>query len=241
MSLLGEFQIDSINQGDCRELVEKLPDNCIDILIADPPYFVPANSYVGVRGDGYHKKTLADISILEAAFIYMFEKFARVLKPTGTAYIFCDGQSYPIMWRAMYPHFNYVRPLIWNKIISYNGYTWRHQHEIIAWGEGYEAERIPTGDGDILECRGVLQKDRLHPAEKPVKIISDLIAKHGRENIVFDPYAGSCPSAVAAKVTGNHFICFEFDKSNVETGRQRVDEAKPKLFESLSQGGLWAA
>ena len=141
----------------------------------------------------------------------------------------------------MYPYFNYVRPIIWNKLISYNGYTWRHQHEIIAWGEGYEAERIPTGDGDILECRGVLQKDRLHDAEKPVKILSSLIAKHGKENLVLDPYAGSCPVAVAAKVTGNYYICFEYEQSHVETGKERVKNANFKMFESLGQGDLWAA
>ena len=240
MANIGKYELDSIVQGDTKELVAQLPDSSIDLLVTDPPYFLPVQSYVGTREGGYSRRTLADMTILQTYFDVMFEQFARVIKPSGTAYVFCDGQSYPIIYRSMYPYFNYVRPLIWNKIVSYNGYTWRHQHELIAWGEGFEAERIPTGDGDVLECRGVLQADRLHPAEKPVKIMRDLIAKHGKEKIILDPYAGSCPVAVAAKVTGNHFLCFEYDKVNVETGRQRVADAKLPAFESLEQGGLWA-
>ena len=30
--------IDTIINGDCIEEMQKLPDNCVDLIIADPPY-----------------------------------------------------------------------------------------------------------------------------------------------------------------------------------------------------------
>lgn len=240
MTKIGDFEVDSIVQGDNRDLIQHVPNASIDLLVTDPPYFLPAQSYVAARGSS-SKRSLADTTILQTYFDVMFEQFARVLKPTGTSYVFCDAQSYPVIYRSMYQYFKYVRLLIWDKIVSYNGYTWRHQHELIAWGEGFEAERISTGNGDVLQCRAVLQKDRVHGAEKPVKLLRDLIAKHGAGNLVFDPYAGSCPTAVAAKITSNHYLCFEFEKPNVEIGRKRVNDAKLALFEELGQEALWTS
>ena len=214
--------VNEIIKGDSRELIKELPENSIDLLVTDPPYFVPAQSYVGKRGDSYRRKTLADATMLETAFIYIFELLSNPLKPSASAYVFCDGQSYPMVFKAMFPHFKYVRPLIWDKKVSYNGYTWRHQHEIIAWGEGFDAERIPTGDGDILRHSGVKQKDRLHDAEKPIQLIVDLIKKHGENKLILDPFAGSCPVAAGAKLTNNHFICFEYEQKNVDAGYERL-------------------
>lgn len=218
-----------IYTGDARELAKAVPDESIDLIVTDPPYFLPVNTYVGTREKGYCKRQLGDMSVMQTYFDVMFGLLLSKLKKTGTAYIFCDGQSYPLIYRSMFPFFKYVRPLIWDKVVSYNGYTWRHQHEIIAWGEGYEAKRIPTGDGDVLQCRGVLQKNRLHAAEKPVELMVQLIDKHKDAKVVFDPYAGSSPVAVAVKLLGREFLAFEIDPETAEMARRRVREIQPLL------------
>ena len=38
MSALGILELDKIHQGDCVELLRKLPDNSVDLIFADPPY-----------------------------------------------------------------------------------------------------------------------------------------------------------------------------------------------------------
>lgn len=230
MNKLGPYELNQIYTGDARALAEGIPDNSVDLLVTDPPYFIPVNSYVGTRESGYARRTLGDMSVMQTYFDVMFGGFLPKLKSNGSAYVFCDAQSYPLIYRSMYPFFRYVRLLVWDKILSYNGYTWRHQHELIAWGEGIEAERIPTSDGDVLEFRGVLQKDRLHPAEKPVDLIMKLIAKHGTGLTVLDPYTGSGPVAEAAIRTGNNFLCFEIDPPTVEAANGRVRLAQPPLL-----------
>jgi site-specific DNA-methyltransferase (adenine-specific) len=226
---LGPYELNQIYTGDSRELAKAVPAESVDLVITDPPYFLPVNTYVGTRGTQYHRKTLGDLSVMQTYFDVMLGEIAAKIKPSGTMYVFCDGQSYPLMFRAMFPHFKYVRPLIWDKVLSYNGYTWRHQHELIAWGEGYEAERVPTGDGDIIQCRGVLQADRNHPAEKPVELIMRLVEKHQGAGVVFDPYSGSAPVAVAAKYLYRNYLAFEIDPNTAALARQRVANTQPPL------------
>ncbi len=235
MTKLGPYSLgpndtleNGIYHGDVRELAKVIPDASIDLMIADPPYFLPVNTYVGVRGTQYHR-TIGDMSVMQTYFDVMLGELSAKLKTTGTVYVFCDGQSYPLMYRAMCPHFKYVRPLIWDKIVSYNGYTWRHQHELIAWGEGFDAKRVPTGDGDILRIRGVKQADRLHVAEKPIGLITRLIAKHNAE-IIIDPYCGCGTVAAACKQLGRQYLAFEIDAATVEIARKRVQNTRPPLF-----------
>lgn len=218
------MEINRIYNEDCLEGLKKIESNSVDMILSDPPYFLPVNSYVGVRGEGYHRRTLADTSILKGYFERIFEELERVLKPEGVYYIFCDAQSYPIFYQVIFPYCKYVRLLIWDKLVSYNGYTWRHQHECIAWGEKEDTPRINTGDGDILKCRGVLQKDRNHPAEKPVELLKKLILKHKQsaEMLILDPYMGSGSVAIACKECGVNFIGFELDKIHCETANRRI-------------------
>lgn len=144
-------------------------------------------------------------------------------KSTGTIYFFCDGQSYPIAFTGLYPHSKHVRPIIWDKITSYNGYTWRHQYELIAWAELPEAKRIPTGDGDIIKCRAVPVSDRVHPAEKPIEVIKTLAAKH-EDGVILDPFMGSGTTLRAAKDLGRKAIGIEIEERYCEIAAKRLGQ-----------------
>jgi len=204
--------------ADCREILPTLPK--VDLVLTDPPYFLPVQSYVGTRQNGYSKRTLADASILQGYFDVLLPVIP--IHPSGTAYLFCDAKSYPIFWRSMFPLFKHVRVLVWDKLVSYNGYTWRHQHELIAWGEGEEAKRVPTGDGDVLSCRGVLQANRLHPAEKPVELLMVLMRKHA--GIILDPFMGSGTTLRAAKNLQHKAIGIEIEEKYCEIAVKRLQQ-----------------
>ena len=211
---------------DCMTYMATCKDKQFDLVVTDPPYFLPVNCYVGARGKPY-KKTVADMSVLKGYFEKIFIELDRITKDDGTFYVFCDAQSYPIFYQVMYSFCKHVRTLIWDKKVSYNGYTWKHQHEIIAWGERNNTKRIPTGDGDILKCRGVLQKDRLHPAEKPVELLAQLILKSSNENdLIIDPFMGSASVMQVCLETNRNFVGCEIDKDRYDTAVKRFENHK---------------
>jgi len=205
--------------ADCREVLPELPE--VDLVLTDPPYFLPVQSYVGSRGSGYSKRMLGDISILQGYFDDLI--LSIKISDKGTYYLFCDAKSYPIFWRTLYPYCKHVRLLVWDKIVSYNGYTWRHQHELIAWGELENTERIKTGDGDVIKCRGVLQEKRVHPAEKPVGVLKKLIEKHV-SHTVLDPFLGSGTTLVACKQLGRRGIGIEIEEKYCEISAKRLSQ-----------------
>ncbi len=69
-------------------------------------------------------------------------------------------------------------------------------------------------------------KDRYgHITAKPVDLLRHLIGIFSCENAkVFDPFAGSGSTGVAARLEGRQFIGSEIDQSMAETANQRIEE-----------------
>lgn len=68
-----------------------------------------------------------------------------------------------------------------------------------------------------------IQKSALHPTQKPVALIEELIKTYTNEgDLILDNTAGSMTTAVAAINTNRNYICMEKDKEIFEIGRDRV-------------------
>ena len=217
-----ELPINKIIQGDCIDVLQTIPEDSIDLVVADPPYFLPAQHYNTRTQFG---RNFADLGLLESLFKQVFNQLKRVVKETGTIYLFCDGQSYPLFFYHLYPFCKKVRPIIWDKLVSINGYSWRHQHEIILFAEMPNAPLVKTGDGDIIKCRAVPVKKRLHPAQKPEEVIIKLIKKSAVENaLVLDPFCGSGTTLVCAKRLGYNWIGIDISPEYVEIAEKRLSQ-----------------
>ena len=212
----------TLHNGDCLAYLATLPAASVDAVITDPPYFLPATHY---NTRSRSARSLSDLSMLEHFYRDLFKELARVTKPSGVWYVFCDGQSYPAFYVSAYPHVKALRPLIWDKVVSFNGYTWRHQHEIIMFAELPEAKPIPTGDGDILRNRAVPVNDREHLAEKPVDLIAQLVKKCGQ--VILDPFAGTGSTGKAVLKEGKEFIGCEIDDRYYRLAQSGLESIEP--------------
>lgn len=68
------FELDTVIQGDCEEILKSFPDNSIDLIFTSPPYADQRrHTYGGVSPDEY-----------VAWFLPKTQQFLRVLKPTGS-------------------------------------------------------------------------------------------------------------------------------------------------------------
>lgn len=69
------------------------------------------------------------------------------------------------------------------------------------------------------------QKSAIHPTQKPVALIEELIKTYTNSgDLILDSCAGSCTTAIAAINTNRNYICIEKDEDIFNTGRKRVDE-----------------
>jgi len=205
--------------GDCLEVMKDWPNGCVDLVLTDPPYFLPVQHYQTRR---QFQRSFSDLGILEHFFRNFFSLISRILNPKGYMYIFCDGQSYPLFYYHSYLISKAVRPLIWNKQTSINGYGWRHQHELILFAEMPEITPIKTGDGDILNCRAVPIDKRRHPAEKPLNLIGKILQKHTTD-LILDPFCGSGTTCVAAKMLGRRYIGIDISSEYCKIAEERLE------------------
>lgn len=209
-----------VHHEDCFDTMKRMPDHSVDMILTDPPYFLPATHYQTRK---QFSRNFSDLGILEYFYRDLFQQFQRILKPTGVLYMFCDGQSYPLFYYHLFPFCKSVRPLIWDKKTSINGYSWRHQHELILFAEMAQAPKRPTGDGDILRCNAVKVNERQHPAQKPVELLQQLILKSSMEgDVVYDPFAGSGSTIVAARECGRYGIASECGKEYFDIMEKRL-------------------
>jgi len=214
----------TIYHGDCREILPQL-DVKVDLVLTDPPYFLPAYHHATRKGSS---KSWGNLSILEHFFNDAFRDCQLLLNDMGWMYCFCDGQSYPIFYRAAYSYFKSIRPIIWDKVISINGYWWRHQHEIIMFATQENTLHEPTGDGDIMRARAVPIEERIHDAEKPLAIIEQLISK-GNPQTILDPFLGSGTTCFCAKKLNRHSIGIEIEEKYCEIAARRCSQEVMEL------------
>lgn len=93
--------------ADSLHYVATLPDNSIDLIVTDPPYFK-------VKPNGWDNQWKGDKDYLRWLDSCLAE-YARVLKPAGSIYLFCGhrlASDIEIMMRA---RFNVLNHIIWAK------------------------------------------------------------------------------------------------------------------------------
>lgn len=92
MNDIGPFRANEVALGDCLELIPKLPDASVDVLVTSPPYWGQRTSLgAGVEDDPRdYVKTLTE----------MFVQFLPKLKDDGIVWInIGDSYNTPVNWR----------------------------------------------------------------------------------------------------------------------------------------------
>jgi len=208
---------------DCLEGMKQIEDNSIDLLITDPPYSTPIITAFGRK----KVKNYGDLSIQKHFIQLIVNEFRRISKQDGRGYIFCDDNYYPIIHQTLYECPS-IQLLIWDKGRIGMGRPYRKQHELIAHfrkkGKGVlNTTQTKKSYSTILKYPVIPSNKRLHGAEKPIKLISDIIfADSKEEDLVLDPFMGSGTTAVACKQLNRNFIGFEINQKYVDIANKRL-------------------
>jgi len=97
---------------------------------------------------------------------------------------------------------------------------------------GYDStERYPR---DVIKFASDKQKNRLHPTQKPVKLLEYFIKTYSNPgDTILDNASGSASLAEACINTGRRFLCIEKDFEIFKVGNERVR----RIYESLGKIG----
>ncbi|HAY4648632.1 TPA: site-specific DNA-methyltransferase [Escherichia coli] len=93
--------------ADSLHYIATLPDNSIDLIVTDPPYFK-------VKPNGWDNQWKGDEDYLLWLDSCLAE-YARVLKPAGSIYLFCGHRLASDIEVMMRSRFNILNHIIWAK------------------------------------------------------------------------------------------------------------------------------
>jgi len=251
-----ENLINKIIQGDCLEIMRRIPNNSVDITFADPPFNLKKkyNSY-------YDKHEVEKYLSWCKEWLY---EMVRITKPTGSIFVHNIPKwliyfgSYLnesaifrhwIAWDAMGPPLgktllpNHYGILYYVKSDKFKFYDIRMFHKrcrvchyVLQDYGGKKGQMHPFGPlvsdvwTDIHRIRHKIRRDE-HPCQLPLHLLERLLLMSTDEgDVVLDPFIGTGTTAVAAKKLGRKFIGVDIDPKYVEITTQKLENVKPTII-----------
>ena len=213
-----KIETNKIIQGDCIEVMKTFPNNCVDLILTDPPY----GDNVGY---GWHNKVIKNNEnplINCSALVEMY----RVLKRNRSAYIFTNWKHYPFLTEFIirYTKFKIRHLIVWKKHNFGLGWAFRHQYELILVLEKGKPKYNLTNFSDVQSASHINHNKNNHPHQKPLDLLSKIIGHSSvKGQVVLDPFAGSGSSCQASEKLSRKWIGIELDEKwckGGENGRQ---------------------
>ncbi len=214
--------------GDCYELIKKLPDNSVDLVLTDPPYRIHAESGGGLHNSHDWLRNVHSAGIDEFAPTKLLDNIERITK-NFHAYIFCSKdllreyiewfEEKALNWEIIILSKANPIPTKNNKYLPDKEYCFfvrkpnscyfNNNHRYDAY---YTVKRIP-----------VKPSEWGHPTEKDVSTIQDFIVMSTKPgDIILDPFIGSGTTAIACIRTKRQYIGIDIEQKYVDITNQRI-------------------
>lgn len=239
------IDVNKIYNEDCILYMKSLPDKCIDLIIADPPYNI---------GKDYGNKTDKQSKEDYLEFIKIFmEQSERLLKESGSLILYTGKQYYPYWYIEVEKHMKIINQIIWKYDSSgvqpknkYGGTyepiiyasmndkkrTFNKEHCMVEAKTGakrglidyrknppqpYNTKKI---DGDVWEfvrVRYKMPEYTKHPTQKPLSICDRIIKVHSNENdLIYIPFAGSGSEIESCIRNNRNYIATELNREYID-------------------------
>lgn len=239
----------TLYQGDSLSLIEQLEDNSIDVVFADPPYFLSSGRKMDIAGRHVHFEKGKWDRCRSAEEIDEFNKkwiSAVKNKMKEDATIWISGTFHNI--------FSVERILVDNGFRIINLVSWQKsnprdivdgQHltfstEILVWArKSLHGRHIYNHDLMMQLNGGKVLTDvwkiptpgswertcGYHPTQKPLRLLYRIILASTQEgDTILDPFAGSCTTGISANLLGRRFIGIDQSAEFLDLGVRRKQE-----------------
>jgi site-specific DNA-methyltransferase (adenine-specific) len=257
-----ELQIlDQVIQGDCRSVLETLPEESIDLIFADPPYNLQLQQELwrpnltrvdAVDDDWDHFGSFAEYDQFTREWL---QACRRVLKRSGTLWVIGTYHNIfrvgTILQDLGYWTLNDVVWIKTNPMPNFRGVRFTNAHETLIWAQkehgipytfnhhamkSLNEELQMRSDWLLPICSGKerLREDghKVHPTQKPEPLLYRIIsASSNPGDVILDPFFGTGTTGTVAKRLHRHWIGIERNEHYVDVARRRIDKELQTEFD----------
>ncbi|MFW6008465.1 MAG: DNA-methyltransferase [archaeon] len=241
-------------QGNSIEILKSIKNNSIDMIFADPPYFLSndgitckSGEMVSVnKGDWDKADNIEEIHDFNLKWI---KECKNILTEDGTIWISGTFHNiYSLGMSLLKNKFKILNNIVWQKKApppNLGCRTFTHSHETIIWAKknkdsnqhfNYELMKKINDNKqmkDIWEIGRPKKKEKKHgkhPTQKPLKLLKRIILASTKEDmIVLDPFNGSGTTGIAAVDKKRKYIGIDLEKKYLELTKNRYKAHKDNL------------
>lgn len=243
-----EDDLTKLIHADSFEYLDKMKRESIDVIFADPPYFLSGNGISNSGGKMVNvNKGEWDKSIsIEKKHAYNREwlkKCRRLLTKNGTIWVSGTLHNiYSVGMALEQEGYKIMNNITWQKLnpppnLSTRYFT--HSTETILWARKDDKDARHYYNYDLMKefnnnkqmkdvWTGSLTKPSeknfgKHPTQKPEYLLERIILASTQEgDTILDPFLGSGTTAVVAKKLNRQCIGIEKDDDYIELAKQRL-------------------
>ena len=242
-SNIDKNKLNTIINKSCIEGMKELPDECIDLIFTDPPYYqYRAKNLKSLKN---HKDVVTefefDLFDSEEGYLnFMNEtlkELYRVSKPGASGYMFC-GDDFVSYLNKMVENagFQFQKVIHWHKTNPFPAIYTRKMYAnsmelIVHFSKGTPKtwNHKPVNEmHNFIQTPICMGKERTeHKTQKPLKVCIPFIEISSNENdVIIDPFMGSGSTAIAALMTDRKFIGYELNDKYHQIAQKRISEYK---------------
>lgn len=238
--------------GDCLELMKKIEDSSVDMILCDLPYGTTQckwDSVLDLDRLWEHYKRVAKLNA--AIVLFAQTPFDKVLGCSNLSML-----KYEWIWEktAATGHLNAKKMpmkahenilVFYDKTPAYNPQMLYDQKPTNSFtkrngdGECYGSTVEVSGGGSttryprsVQVFKSDKQKVSLHPTQKPLALCEYLIKTYSEEGqVILDNTMGSGTTGVACVNTNRNFIGIEMDENYFKIATNRINNSKENLIE----------
>jgi len=242
-----------LHDGDSFDVLKGIKNNSVDLIFADPPYFLSSSGITCKSGrmKSVNKadwdKTL-NINEIHEFNLHWITECKKKLKDNGT--IFISGtyhNIYSVGFCLQQLDFKILNDIAWFKVnpppnLSCRYFT--HATETIIWAKknikakhkfNYQAMRSindPAVNKQMLSLwkitppKKIEKKYGKHPTQKPIALLNRIVESSTDEgDLVLDLFCGSGTTGVACANYNRRFIGIDNNKEYLEVAKLRIRDA----------------
>jgi site-specific DNA-methyltransferase (adenine-specific) len=236
-------------QADALELLRRMREESVDMIFADPPYFLSNGGITCVGGrmvrvdKGGWDKSQGIIGDHNFNLLWL-DQCRRILKPNGTLWV--TGTSHNIHsvgYGLQVLGYKILNDIAWYKVNPPPNLACRyftHATETILWAAKSAQSRHTFHYPLMKEQNGGKQMQSLwsimppgksekrhgkHPTQKPEALLTRIVAASTNpDELVLDPFCGSATTGVACARLGRRFIGIEREQEFLALAINRLAE-----------------
>ncbi len=235
--------------GDSFKILQKIREKSIDMIFADPPYFLSGNGITcnsgkmtSVKKANWDEKI--DIKTKHNFNRKWIRSCKRILKDNGTIWISGTMHNiYSIGMALEEEGFKIINNITWRKTnpppnISCRAFT--HSTETILWAKkdikkakhkfNYKLMKKINGGKqmkDVWETSLTKPSEKKcgkHPTQKPKELLKKIILASTDENdIILDPFNGSGTTGIVANELNRYYIGIDKEKDYLDITIRRMN------------------